>query len=36
MNNYKKTMCKLYFTNTEIIQVHLWNRIDINNALKNN
>ena len=29
-------MCNLHFTNTEIIQVHLWNRIDINNALKNN
>lgn len=31
-----KTMCKLYFPNGEVVQTHLWNGIDLNNALKNN
>ena len=31
-----KTMCKLQFSNGEIVLTHLWNRIDLNNSLKNN
>lgn len=31
-----KTMYSLQFPNGEIVYVHLWNRIDLNNSLKNN
>jgi hypothetical protein len=31
-----KTMCSLQFPNGEIVYVHLWNKIDLNNSLKNN
>ena len=31
-----KTMCSLQFPNGEIVYVHVWNRIDLNNSLKNN
>ena len=34
MNNL--TMCSLQFPNGEIIYTHLWNRVDLNNTLKNN
>ena len=29
-------MCSLQFPNGEIVLTHLWNRIDLNNGLKNN
>ena len=29
-------MCRLQFPNGEIVLTHLWNRIDLNNGLKNN
>ena len=29
-------MCSLQFPNGEIVYTHLWNRMDLNNALKNN
>ena len=29
-------MCNLQFPNGEIVYTHLWNRIDLNNGLKNN
>ena len=31
-----KIMCSLQFPNGEIVYVHLWNKIDLNNSLKNN
>ena len=29
-------MCRLQFPNGEIVYIHLWNGIDLNNSLKNN
>ena len=29
-------MCSLQFPNGEIVYTHLWNRLDLNNSLKNN
>ena len=29
-------MCRLQFSNGEIIFTHLWNGVDLNNSLKNN
>ena len=31
-----KNMCSLQFPNGEIVYVHLWNGVDLNNSLKNN
>lgn len=31
-----KTMMNLHFSNGEIVATHLWNKIDLNNALRNN
>jgi len=31
-----KIMCRLQFPNGEIVYIHLWNGIDLNNSLKNN
>ena len=31
-----KIMCSLQFPNGEMVFTHLWNRLDLNNSLKNN
>ena len=34
--DYKETFCRLHFPTGEIVEVHVWNNNDLNNALKLN
>lgn len=36
MKKYKETFCNLHFPTGEVMQVHIWNIIDLNKHLRLN